>query len=114
MYTPYKKRFAFGGEEIGDEKKDNTTLVSAPNEQSIETKLFESDLSKANIVTRESIDQLLLKNYPGKNLQELDEYNVPVTPGTPDSHEISVVRRHQLPTTEGGPKEILSLHQLRN
>ena len=104
MYTPYKKRFAFGGEEIGDEKKDNTTLVSAPNEQSIETKLFESDLSKANIVTRESIDQLLLKNYPGKNLQELDEYNVPVTPGTPDSHEISVVRRHQLPTTEGGPK----------
>jgi hypothetical protein len=53
---------------------------------------------------RAAIDEQLEKNYPGRNLEELDENLVSVVPGTPDTHEISVLRRLHKPSRMGGQK----------
>ncbi len=53
---------------------------------------------------RADIDDQLEKNYPGRNLEELDENLVSVTPGVQDTHEISVLRRLHKPSRMGGTK----------
>jgi len=52
---------------------------------------------------RSKVDAQLAKNYPGRKLQELDDHNVPVVPGVPDSPAITAIRRGHKPSIESGP-----------
>lgn len=57
---------------------------------------------------RKYLDDMLEQNHPGWNLAQLDEMNVSVVPGVPDTHEMSVLRRTIRPSREGGPRRDIS------
>ncbi len=52
---------------------------------------------------RKYIDEQLAKNYPGKNLEELDTHRVPVIPGVEDTPAMAALRRGYKPSMPGGP-----------
>lgn len=53
---------------------------------------------------RAQVDAQLLKNYPGRALDELDTHNVPSTPGVPDTPATWAVRRGYPPSIQ--PQQI--------
>lgn len=47
---------------------------------------------------RKNLDEALMKNYPGKDLHDLDKHNVPVYPGKPDTPAMAALRKGHKPS----------------
>lgn len=53
---------------------------------------------------RSELDSMLVKNYPGKNLEDLDTHNVPVIPGKEDTPEMRALRKGHKPSVDVGQR----------
>lgn len=52
---------------------------------------------------RKFIDEQLMKNYPGKDLHDLDRHNAPVIPGKQDTPAMMALRKGHKPSTVTAP-----------
>ncbi len=53
---------------------------------------------------RAGIDSRLSKNYPGRNLEDLDTHNVPIDPGKEDSPADRALRKEYKPSVNVGQR----------
>lgn len=65
-----------------------------------------SSTSKADSTKspRFKLDSAMKRNYPGKNIEQLDEHNKPVTPGVSDTPAQRALRKGFKPSMQGGSR----------